>query len=138
MNTELNWTITSSTKEKPVKGRLDPEKVFTHYLRYQGKKVHSLTGDNGLTILTETASRYNLEGYVPDISSTRLLHELSQSQRKKLDDLWAKSVPDLFLVEVVKEEIPVQFQTCKHGTAFRYACPECDDESSPVESEVKV
>jgi hypothetical protein len=99
MNDKPNWTITTKTKKVTVKGRMEPEKVFTHYLRYQGKKVHSLTGDNGLTILTETASRYNLEGYVPDISSTRLLHELSQSQRKKLDDLWAKSVPDLFPME---------------------------------------
>jgi hypothetical protein len=99
MNTELNWTITSSTKEKPVKGRLEPEKVFTHYIRYQGKKVHSLTGENGLTILTETASRYNEENYSPTFSGTKMLFELSASQRKKLDDEWAKSVPDLFPVE---------------------------------------
>jgi hypothetical protein len=99
MNDEPNWTITTKTKEVTVKGRLDPEKVFTHYLRYQGKKVHSLTGDNGLTILTETAQRYNEENYQPDTSTTKLLFELSGAQRKKLDDLWAKSVPDLFPVE---------------------------------------
>jgi hypothetical protein len=95
-----NWTVT--TRERDLQDPMSKGRrtiVFEHSLRYQGKKVHSLTGDNGLTILTETASRYNLEGYVPDISSTRLLHELSQSQRKKLDDLWAKSVPDLFPVE---------------------------------------
>lgn len=93
------WTITSKSKEKPVKGRLEPEKVFTHYLRYDGKKVHSLTGDNGLTILTETAKRCNEENYEPTFSGTRMLFELNATQRKKLDDEWAKSVPDLFSVE---------------------------------------
>lgn len=29
---------------------------------------------------------------------------------------------------VVPEEIPLQYQTCKHGTAFRYHCDECDDD----------
>lgn len=99
MNDEPNWTITTKTKEVTVKGRLEPEKVFTHYLLYQGKKVHSLTGDNGLTILTETANRYNEEAYDPELNGTKLLFELSASQRKKLDDEWAKSVPDLFPVE---------------------------------------
>lgn len=29
---------------------------------------------------------------------------------------------------VVPVEIPLQYQTCKHGTAFRYHCDECDDD----------
>jgi hypothetical protein len=95
-----NWTVT--TRERDLQDPMSKGKrttVFEHSLCYQGKKVHSLTGDNGLTILTETAQRYNEENYLPDTSTTKLLFELSGSQRKKLDDLWAKSVPDLFPME---------------------------------------
>lgn len=93
------WTVTTRESDKVVSGFSTPGKCFTHSLRYEGKKVHSLTGDNGLTILTETASRYNEEGYSPTFSGTKLLFELTSSKRKELDDLFAKSVPDLFAVE---------------------------------------
>jgi hypothetical protein len=86
------WTVT--TKES--------EKVFTHYLRYDGKKVHSLTGENGFKILSKTAGECNASGYTPTFSSTKLLHELSASKRKELDDLYAKSVPDLFVESEVE------------------------------------
>lgn len=26
-----------------------------------------------------------------------------------------------------KEEVPLQFQVCKHGTPFRYECEDCTD-----------
>lgn len=94
------WTVTTKEREKKSNiGYISTESTFEHSLLYQGRKVHSLTGDNGKTILTETAARYNDEGYAPDLSSTKLLFELSATQRKKLDDEWAKSVPDLFPVE---------------------------------------
>lgn len=93
------WTVTTRQSDKKVPGRLEPEMVFTHSLKYEGKKVHSLTGDNGLKILTQTAREYNESGYTPEFSGTKLLFELSSAQRKKLDDLCAKSVPDLFPVE---------------------------------------
>jgi hypothetical protein len=98
-NTQPPWTVKSKEKEKPDSVGLKTESVFIHSLCYQGKKVHSLTGDNGKTILTETAARYNDEGYAPTISGTKMLFELSATQRKKLDDEWAKSVPDLFPLE---------------------------------------
>jgi hypothetical protein len=94
------WTVTTKESEKPpIPGLTAPTKVFTHSLKYDGKKVHSLTGYNGLTILTDTAREFNAQGYTPIFNSTVLLHELSRAQRKKLDDLCAKSVPDLFPVE---------------------------------------
>jgi hypothetical protein len=93
------WTVTTKERDHKAKSGKSIETIFEHSLCYEGKKVHSLTGDNGKTILTETAARYNDEGYAPDLSSTKLLFELSATQRKKLDDEWAKSVPDLFPVE---------------------------------------
>lgn len=93
------WTVTTRETSKPIPDSIRFEKTTTHSLRYEGRKVHSLTGENGLAALTETASRYNDEGYAPALSGTKLLFELSSSKRRELDDQWAKSVPDLFAVE---------------------------------------
>lgn len=93
------WTVSTRKAEKIIPNQLRPETVITHSLKYEGRKVHSLTGDNGLTAITDLAEEYNLSGYTPIFNSTKLLHELPAAKRKELDDLCAKMVPDLFAVE---------------------------------------
>lgn len=72
---------------------------WEHRLRFEGKTVHTLQGGNGLVILTRQAEEFNRNSYQPTFNGTKLLQELSASKRRELDDLCAKSVPDLFSME---------------------------------------
>jgi len=72
---------------------------WEHRLRFEGKTVHSLQGGNGLVVLTKQAEAFNKSSYEPVFNGTKLLHELSAAKRRELDDLCAKSVPDLFPLE---------------------------------------
>lgn len=87
------WTVSTKLKETGPH-----EKTRISHLKYERAKVHTLTGHSGAEILQRTADEFNASNYAPVLSSTKLLHELPAAKRKELDDLCAKSVPDLFPV----------------------------------------
>lgn len=68
-------------------------------LCFEGRKCVTTKTHTGYEVMKELCEKWNKQKYQPDFSSTTLLHEMSAGQRKKLDDLCAKSVPDLFPVE---------------------------------------
>lgn len=88
------WTVTSKTRDNGPH-----DKTIISHLKYEGRKVHVLTGRSGEAVLQAAADTYNAVDYSPLLNSTTLLHELSAAKRRELDDLCAKSVPDLFPVE---------------------------------------
>lgn len=93
MNEKPKWSVTSKEKDKVVPGRLEPEKTFVHTLKFEGRKVHQLTGDNGLKALEEIAEKFNKEGYEPKMVNVKLLGEMTQVQRDKLAFLWSPELP---------------------------------------------
>lgn len=82
-------------------GAIDPNKpAYTEYtLCFEGRKCVSTKTKTGHEVMQELCDKWNEQKYQPDFSNTTLLHEMNATQRKKLDDLCAKSVPDLFPVE---------------------------------------
>lgn len=91
------WSITTKEKKKEVTGTKPSETydeiTYIHTLKFEGRKVHQLTGDNGLKALEEIAEKFNLEGYEPKMVNVKLLSEMSQAQREKLAFLWSPELP---------------------------------------------
>jgi hypothetical protein len=54
-------------------------------LHFDRKKVHVLKGATAKDALDAIAAEYNEKGYIPQLSSTTLLHELTASVRAKLN-----------------------------------------------------
>lgn len=94
----LKWTVTTHEKRKenkaaPVSSPTRFESEFTSWLRYEGRKVHSLTGKNGQSILEAAAADYNARNYEPKLEDGKIYLELSQSQRDKLAQKFSPTLP---------------------------------------------
>jgi len=93
MNEKPKWTVTTQEKERKAKSGSSPETTFIHTLKFEGRKVHQLTGDNGLKALEEIVEKFNKENYEPRMVNVKLLAEMTQAQREKLAFLWKPELP---------------------------------------------
>lgn len=77
------WTVVARVYESKARNPKLRRGVICH-LRYKGKRIHTVNGATAQANLEAQAKKWNESGYVPEISTVRLLSEISDTERTKL------------------------------------------------------
>lgn len=77
------WTVVTRVYESKAKNPKLRRGVICH-LRYKGKRIHTVNGATAQANLEAKAKEWNASGYAPEISTVRLLSDMSDAERTKL------------------------------------------------------
>lgn len=96
---KLRWAVKASTRNRKnqyvgfANGNKEVFTDTTWHLLYDGKIVHSLSGNLGENSIRALADQYNREGKTIELSDTKLYMDMSAEDKLKLA---AKTSPELF------------------------------------------